>query len=139
MEYMNHGSQPYAHAHAHGHAHLQQQQQGRPQVQLSGSEDSQDTRLVEIAPGVHEPLRRADETVTAVRHDFYVPVCCFGCSEEIFCIADAKYVICPSCRVVSPIEEGALDGQVLRQHGLGLGFNCESLFQIQSDILQEEC
>lgn len=129
MDYMNHGPPAYA--------HLQQQQQ-QQRLKRSGSEDSQEARLVEISPGVHEPLRKADETVTAVRHDFYVPVCCFGCSEEIFCIADAKYVICPTCRVVSPIEEGALDGQVLRQHGLGLGFNCESLFQIQSEILHEE-
>ena len=93
--------------------------------------------LIEISPRVSEPLRRADETVTAVRHDFYVPVSCFGCSHDIFCIADAKYVICPSCRVVSPIEEGALEGRSLNQHGLGLGFTCESLFQIQSEILSE--
>lgn len=93
--------------------------------------------MVEISPGVSEPLRKADETIVAVRNDFYVPVSCFGCTQDIFCIADAKYVICPTCRVVSPIEEGALDGQVLTQHGLGLGFTCESLFQIQSEILSE--
>lgn len=143
MEYMSHQnghgppSSPYAHQ--QHHQHHQQHTHPNRQIQRSASEESQESqsRLVEIAPGVHEPLRKADETVSAVRHDFYVPVCCFGCSDEIFCIADAKYVICPACRVVSPIEEGALEGQVLRQHGLGLGFNCESLFQIQKDLIQE--
>ena len=91
--------------------------------------------LVEISPGVSEPLRPASETVTAVKHDFYVLVTCFGCSQDNFCIADAKYVICPDCRVVSPIEQGALEGRQLQQHGLGLGFTCESLFQIQSELL----
>jgi hypothetical protein len=95
------------------------------------------SKMVEISAGVHEPLRGADETVRAIRQDFYVPISCFGCSKDIFCIADAKYVICPECRVVSPIEEGALDGQSLEQRGLGLGFTCESLFQMQSEILSE--
>ena len=94
--------------------------------------------MVEIAPGVSEPLRRAAETVNAVKNDFYVPLSCFSCCLDIFCIADAKYVVCPSCKVVSPIEAGALDGQKLVQHGLGLGFTCESLFQIQSEILSEQ-
>ena len=93
--------------------------------------------LVEISPGVSEPLRPASETVTAVKHDFYVLVTCFGCSQDNFCIADAKYVICPDCRVVSPVEKGALEGRQLQQHGLGLGFTCESLFQIQSEILAD--
>lgn len=110
---------------------------GRRNSDSSSAVSSTASPMVEISPGVHEPLRGADETVRAVRHDFYVPIACFGCSNDIFCIADAKYVICPECRVVSPIEEGALEGQALKQHGLGLGFTCESLFQIQTDILSE--
>ncbi|CAB9500973.1 expressed unknown protein [Seminavis robusta] len=93
--------------------------------------------MVEISPGVHEPLRGTEETMRAVRLDFYVPLTCFGCSLDVFSIADAKFVICPECRVVSPIEEGAWDGQKLEQRGLGLGFTCESLFQMQSEILSE--
>lgn len=135
---------PYMGQHGPSFAHHQQvcQEQEQQEQQHSAAaaasvEEDQERPLVEISPGVHEPLRKADETVRAVRVDFYVPVSCFGCSQDIFCIADAKYVICPTCKVVSPIEEGALEGKVLRQHGLGLGFTCESLFQIQSDILLE--
>jgi len=100
-------------------------------------EEENSPTLIEISPGVFEPLRPASETVKAVRVDFYVPIPCFGCTQDIFCIADAKYVICPTCRVVSPIEAGALEGRSLKQHGLGLGFSCESLFEMQSEILSE--
>jgi hypothetical protein len=111
--------------------------EGRRNSDSSSASTGIASTMVEISPGVHEPLRGADETMRAVRQDFYVPTSCFGCSNEIFCIADAKYVICPECRVVSPVEEGELDGQKLEQRGIGLGFTCESLFQIQSEILSE--
>lgn len=93
--------------------------------------------LVEISPGVSAPLRGTNETIRAVRVDFYTPITCFGCSLEMFCIADAKYAICPQCKVISPNEETMFEEKVLQLHGLGLGFTCEALFDMQAQILLE--
>ena len=46
---------------------------------------------------------------------------------------DANYVICPSCKVISPLEgcaqSGSMDG------GVGLGFTCDDLQQWQYEIV----
>ena len=84
---------------------------------------------VEIAPGFAARLRGAEETWRAIENDFYLPAQCFCCqSDELFCIMDASYVLCPSCKVVSPMAGCATDG------GVGLGFNHTLLRQWQYDI-----
>ena len=97
---------------------------------------------VEISPGVTVVLRCVDETMKAIRNDFFLPVSCLGCSLDLFCIADAQYVICPTCRVVSPLMEmgsfGRDDGEhkeLEERWGLGLGVTYESLVTIQSEIV----
>ena len=40
------------------------------------------------------------------------------------CIMDANYVVCPSCKVVSPLEAGADKDY---HGGVGLGFTFEDL------------
>ena len=93
--------------------------------------------MVNIAPGVQAPLRGARETVKAVAKDFYSNVSCFGCSLEVCCIADVSYVVCPVCKVVSPVEDPTFEGKEVHRHGLGLGFTYESLFKMQLEILQD--
>jgi hypothetical protein len=94
--------------------------------------------MVEIAPGERVKLRRTQETIRAVVNDFYAPVNCFACGENLFCIADVSYVVCPKCQVVSPLDpqEDTFDGQSIERHGLGLGITVESLFRMQSEIFQ---
>lgn len=91
-------------------------------------------RQIEIAPGLSARLRGAHETWAAVENDFYMPTSCLCCSEDIFCIMDAYYVICPVCKVVSPMEGCAqgMDG------GVGLGFTMDDLRQWQSDIVRRQ-
>lgn len=85
---------------------------------------------IEIAPGHFARLRGAQETWNCIEEDFYLPVTCFCCSSEICCIMDASYVLCPQCRVVSPMEGcGGTDG------GVGLGFTVEELRKWQHEIL----
>lgn len=85
---------------------------------------------IEIAPGHFARLRGAKETWKCIEEDFYLPVTCFCCSAEICCIMDASYVLCPQCRVVSPMEGcGGADG------GVGLGFTVEELRKWQHEIL----
>lgn len=62
-------------------------------------------KVIEVAPGTHMLLRGAEETWEAVRRGFYCSTVCLSCSEVVFCIQDANSVICPKCRVVSPVEE----------------------------------
>jgi hypothetical protein len=73
---------------------------------------------VEIYPGVTEQLRGAVETARAADINFVVPVQCISCTIDMLCIADAAYVICPLCRVVSQTTQQALNDQ----WGVGLGF-----------------
>ncbi|CAB9499332.1 expressed unknown protein [Seminavis robusta] len=92
---------------------------------------------VEIAPGVRVPLRRTHETMRAIAKDYYQEASCFGCSIDIFCIADVSYVICPKCKIISPVSGEYFEGRKLKRYGLGLGFTCESLFKMQNEILQD--
>jgi len=90
-----------------------------------------DTRI-ELAPGITARLRGSKETIECVERDFYLPCTCFSCQAHLCCIMDAKYVLCPLCRVVSPLEEcpKGFDG------GVGLGFTFEALQQLQYEIMQ---
>lgn len=81
--------------------------------------------IVEIMPGLEVTLRSADETREAIRKHFYNPTLCYGCFKEFFCIADAKYHICPQCKVVSPLENDCIPNS--KRHGVGMGFTVESL------------
>ena len=101
-----------------------------------GSCDSQ-LDLVDIAPGVKVPLRGVKETVKAVAKDYYANVSCFGCSLELCCIADVSYVVCPVCKVVSPMENPTFEGKEVQRHGLGLGFTYEDLFKMQLEIIED--
>jgi len=83
-------------------------------------------KTIEVAPGQHLRLRGADETTQAIQDDFYIPCECSCCTKTILCIQDADYVLCPDCRVVSPIREQLDSGK--SNGGVGLGFKVESLF-----------
>ena len=90
------------------------------------------THLLEIAPGVTARLRGAQETMNCIANDFYLPTTCFACETNLFCIMDADYVLCPLCKVVSPVSEnGDTDG------GIGLGFTFDDLQHYTADILRE--
>jgi hypothetical protein len=70
---------------------------------------------IEIAPSVFVPVRDGEETGDAIRQGNCVNVYCFSCATELLCISDAKYVLCPDCNVVSPVD---LPG---KRHGIGVG------------------
>jgi hypothetical protein len=87
-------------------------------------------KTIEVSPGEHLRLRGADETWRAIQVDFYMPCECMCCSLTIFCIQDAACVLCPECRVVSPMV-GASTGS---DGGVGLGFTIEDLASWQEGI-----
>jgi hypothetical protein len=79
---------------------------------------------LEISPGVFAPLRGSEETWRAIQAGNVETVVCVCCCNRIQCIADAEYVLCPECRVVSPVggpyRERPASGQHIRGVGLGL-------------------
>ena len=87
-------------------------------------------------------LRGASETWKVIEYDFNEPAICFSCNTMIFCIQDAMYVLCPSCRVVSPLEESEQEGSGTSTGGggggggvqVGLRFTFEDLSRFQQDI-----
>lgn len=86
---------------------------------------------IEVAPGITARLRGAKETMKCVENDFYLPTTCFCCSQDLFCIMDASFVLCPKCRVISPME-GSADGL---EGGVGIGFTYDDLREFQTEIL----
>lgn len=103
-------------------AGAQEDQQKRARNQLPSGNPTDVTRI-EVSPGVTTVLRKADETVRAIHNSFFVPVTCSCGKNDLFCIADAKYVLCPACRVVSPVEERPR----LCSKGLGMGFSYDTI------------
>lgn len=98
---------------------------------------TQSNELVQIYPGVHVPLRTAQETESAIHRDFYTSAQCLGCDHGMFCIRNASYVICPSCKFVTSLENDSGNGNnnngVTARHGLGMGFTGKTLFETKQD------
>jgi hypothetical protein len=108
-------------------------------------------RTIEISPGVHVRLRGAEETWDSIGRDFFMPCLCFCCSHELCCIQDADYVLCPKCRVVSPMDTTSYGSEsanataasasastagIEHEGGVGLGFTFADLLKWQAEIIQ---
>ena len=89
-------------------------------------------KSIEISPGTYLRLRGAEETWKAIELDFYMPCSCCCCDLTLFCIQDADFVLCPGCRVVSPMVGNCFGGG--DEGGVGLGFTMESLAKWQEEI-----
>lgn len=102
---------------------------GGPSSGKGPSGGAEGENRIMIAPGVTARLRGAKETWACIEQDAFLPTQCFCCEAEICCIMDASYVLCPACKVVSPLENGVEEG------GVGLGFTFEDLQKWQYEIL----
>jgi hypothetical protein len=90
---------------------------------------------VEVAPGEYMPLRGSEETLQAIEMGHARIVTCFVCNHSLACVPDCELVICPDCRVISPVPS-AQDGRktedtyyyegrpARRGVGLGLKMRC---------------
>ena len=99
----------------------------------SSSSSREQKIFIEIFPGGGKMLLRgAKETLEAFHRtpSETVSCSCLGCWAVINCIHDAEYVLCPLCRVVSPMDilpmttpmEESSCWPSPRIGGLGLGF-----------------
>jgi hypothetical protein len=76
---------------------------------------------IEVAPGVVMDLRGAYETVQAIDSGVAASVPCAWCGVCLLCVPDAEAVICPDCRVLTPVVEEEGKTKYLRRRGVGLG------------------
>jgi hypothetical protein len=84
------------------------------------------TISIEIAPGHFASLRGSQETAAAIDDGYATRATCFCCDATLICIADAEFVLCPTCKVVSPILSSSDDhdhDECMRGlvYGVGLG------------------
>lgn len=85
-------------------------------------ESQQEPIYVEIEKGKQARLRGADEMLRAVEMGFLAYTDCMACSCRVCCVADAALVLCPECRMISPIERRPSDTRGVQSfHGVGLG------------------
>jgi hypothetical protein len=87
----------------------------QPQLGSGDGPPQNSNHHLEIFPGLFAPLRGSDETWNAIKRGFSSNVDCFVCSTALIFIADADYVLCPDCRVVSPT--GASERKMPPTHG----------------------
>jgi hypothetical protein len=78
--------------------------------------------LIEISPGIQARLRGSEETWQAILDGGYAPVHCMGCNTSLFAIQDCSFVLCPHCRVVSPMD--AADN---KRDAVSMGFTFDDL------------
>jgi hypothetical protein len=92
---------------------------------------------VEVTPGVFMKLRGSAETWQAIRLNRIINTRCICCYITLHCVRDADYVICPDCRVVSPVYSNLSDDQKTTGRGLsggvGLGFKPEDAAKWQAE------
>jgi hypothetical protein len=58
---------------------------------------------LEVSPGIFLPLHGSEETYAALRTDRLCATYCLACETPLFCVEYAAQVLCPACRVVSPV------------------------------------
>lgn len=66
---------------------------------------------IEVAPGVTLPLRGVEETVVYLMRGKMVRTACWSCGTQLRCMDQAEYVLCPTCRVVAPLEDEVVGTQ----------------------------
>jgi len=81
---------------------------------------------MEMGPGIEVPFRGTEETKLAVHRDYFVPITCGNCQQQIFCIQDAAFVLCPHPKCKAKTFLGWEENG-----GVGLGFTLEDLEQLQ--------
>jgi hypothetical protein len=83
---------------------------------------------MEVSPGYYLRIRGAAETECAIQQGRVRPTVCSSCTCQLYCTMVAEYVICPTCREISPVDfkhNNSL-GQI---GGVGLGLTPENLKQ----------
>ena len=76
---------------------------------------------IEVSPGYFLPLHGTSETMRAMEEGCMVAVTCMVCEDELYCTHDASFLLCPTCRVVSPFSMEDASNFAQTGGGVGLG------------------
>lgn len=104
---------------------LQQRQQQEQQPHIKNA--------LELTPGHWVALRGAEETWHALQQGTVCSVNCRVCTTPLLCVESAQYVLCPVCKIVSPLDaESNCSGlstmlEETPRHGVGLGVRAEDV------------
>lgn len=82
-------------------------------------------RMVEVAPGHFVALRGSEETWHALQRNTVTIVSCSCCEISLQCIQDAAMVLCPDCKMISPLADNG--------DGLGLGIKLDGLADVPAE------
>lgn len=86
-----------------------------------------DRLQVELLPGHFVPLIGSEETWQAFCADNVLDIECSSCQMFLYCKNTAEMVMCPDCRMVSPVGDAGLGSE-----GLGLGLSVAAAFELLS-------
>ncbi len=101
---------------------------------LSSAPAPTSSRLqIEVTHGVFMNVLGSAETCVAIQANYLAHTYCICCNLALYCIRDAGYVLCPDCRVVSPVEMGD-DNLTNISATVGLGITSSDLAQWQSEL-----
>lgn len=92
---------------------------------------------IEVAPGVYKELRGSKETIHAVEQGYAVTTSCFCCGDKLKCLPDVEMIICPDCRIVSPLDQVDEDAYGRKRayrppRGVGLGLKLSEISEFQT-------
>ena len=94
------------------------QEEQQFQLQREGhQQQQQQLRLIEVSPGLELPLYGAKETQQALVSGHMIYTSCMICQVPLYCTDVARYVLCPSCLVVSPVSLEVSDERNTRGGG----------------------
>jgi hypothetical protein len=98
-----------------------QREDEQPSNPAGGGDNNADANrtMVEVMPGEYVPLRGSVETWDAVMSGQVKKTSCACCCLDLVCVQDADLVMCPGCRIISPVDDGGDGG------GLGLGMSVQ--------------
>ena len=74
-------------------------------------------------------LMGTDETMKAIQRGQITVTSCVVCGMDVHCHSASEYVLCPDCRVVSPVNQLDNAADMAPQQGglVGLGIKTEML------------
>lgn len=88
-----------------------------------GQEDDVPYEQIQVADGVFMRLRGSQETQEAWDKGKCINTVCFVCDTRLACVSDCDCVVCPVCRLVSPVDYVPPAAGFRQRHvgGVGLG------------------
>jgi hypothetical protein len=86
---------------------INRRQESQPQDDEINASSTRRVSLpqIEVEPGRFMDLRGSEETMRAIKDGSAIVVQCFLCNACLKCVHDAELVICPDCRIFTPVSE----------------------------------